>query len=773
MASLYSHKDEEVLQTPILLFDVNRADGAAFRWSTHSVTYNGDAYQPLVLSHGAFHLHLDTDLVYPSSDTLSLVLSNADGWLDEQLNPQIWKGTTIKARFLFYDLSAATAGEDSRILFTGICQGIDEITDTTVRFLFHSRLGVRRAYVPSTPLQTRCPWDFPADEAQRALAASEYAAETYSPLARCGYSADVPGGRGNSNDSVPYTSCNRTRTDCQVRGMLDMDAAGNPTRRFAGIDLSSIDTAENKKGTAMCTVVPIVYGTGWVKAPIMRVIREGHLTRVYAAVSHGPIHGIKRISVNRCEIPRKEPNLNQDPTGWYSLVSTGQREGTFDAEATDTLPMGPFGSFAYLRISVPSALLAMNTTITVEALIDGLRLPRFNSDGALESVDFTSNPVWVTLDLLRRAGWSLADISLPSFYGVAERCDQLIDVPSEDGRSLTITMRRCNLILEEPTSITDLLRGISVATGLYLRHESDGKVGLGIESSLAIQHPAVPPGSNCQGPLNGGYPAYEFGDGTNGSGGIARRANGQPSLRRWSNPLSESVNKAWTNYIDEFSGFRKNTITLSEVDDILATGQELSMSLRAIGLSNYAHAFGATRRFLRKRIDGNVFVEFDTSVRAVSLQPGDLVAISYPKFGLNRTPFRIVRMSVGLNSAVIKILAQLHCDEWYDDSGLLLQTSIEGVRPNTMVPKPILGSIQHTDGSTDFDLEEQEIQSQDGANSALIAQFVHPNRLTQSSCPAPRFKPEAYTMPAGNLLADTTYYYALCGIDSSGAFTQL
>jgi hypothetical protein len=771
MISLYSHKEEEVLQTPLLLFDIALSDGTVFYWSTHAVTFGAVYYEPRIVNHGAFHLHLDTDIVYPSSATLSLVIGNADGYLDSRLDPKEWKGASIKARFLFFDLTNSSAGEDSKVLFAGACHCIDEITDTTLKLSFHNKFGVRRTYIPSTPLQARCPWEFPTTQKQRELALTGGVMGQYSPLYRCGYSADREGGQGNLDSGSPFATCGYTRSECQARGMLEQDSSGTVTRRFGGIGNASADPAGARKGGISSAVIPLVYGTGWVNAPVFRTVTEGNFVRVYAVLGHGPISGVLRVSVNQYEIPSKQLGSDLEATGWYTMVSNGQRTGEVDPDSTYSSLIGPLGSVAYLRVSVPSSLVAANGEIKVDALVEGLCLPRYDTDGASLGSSFTSNPVWVYLDLLRRAGWSLADIDLASFGESALKCEGLIDVPSGDGRSLSITRRSCNLVLEDPRSVNEIVRGISVASGLYLRHSPDGKLGIGLEGTLVSQHSALPLGSNCRSPIGGGYPAYEFGDGTNGFGGIARRANGQPSFRRWSNPSAELANKAWTEYIDEFSSFRRTTMALSEVDDILATGQELAVSLKAAGLSNYAHAFLATRTFLRKNVYGNVFVEFESSVRAVNLHPGDLITVTYPKFGLSRSLFRILRMTVGLNSSTIKLLAQFHSDDWYDDSGLSIQTQLPAASANNRVPRPIIGTVLRG-GASEFAVEEQVYEGEGASGILGVAHFLHPDNDILSSSDTPGFTVESYFHAAGDLQPGT-YYYAVCGIDSEGRSTRL
>ena len=51
--------------------------------------------------------------------------------------------------------------------------------------------------------------------------------------------------------------------------------------------------------------------------------------------------------------------------------------------------------------------------------MQGLHLDRFGLAGEFIDNTFTNNPAWIILDILRRAGWSLADVNLGSFANAA------------------------------------------------------------------------------------------------------------------------------------------------------------------------------------------------------------------------------------------------------------------------------------------------------------------------------------------------------------------
>src|SRR5262249_48731392 len=136
-----------------------------------------------------------------------------------------WKGSQLTATFLFYDLINGTAASDSQIVFRGTANPPDRSTESTLRLSFTNRLNLQRVFLPEIRIQKRCPWNFPATLSQRQEALNGATEGRFSKFYRCGYSADQPGGVGNLNGSTPYTTCDFSRTQCQQRGMFDVDNA--------------------------------------------------------------------------------------------------------------------------------------------------------------------------------------------------------------------------------------------------------------------------------------------------------------------------------------------------------------------------------------------------------------------------------------------------------------------------------------------------------------------------------------------------------------------
>ncbi|MBI3679005.1 MAG: hypothetical protein HY235_01135 [Acidobacteria bacterium] len=777
-------KEREVVDTPLLLFDCQFKSGQIERWSTHTVTYAGNLYRSRVQNHTLFELRFGPEDLGDSTARLALTLANADSYFSQIERTAGWKGARLTARFVFFDLEAGTATSESRVVYSGLGSGIDELTETTIRVSFHNRLSLHRLLLPQQRIQRRCPWIFPATAAQRQEGVDGGTQGKYSPFYRCGYSADVSGGTGNLNGTSAFTSCDYTRGQCEARGMFQTDSAARGTARFGGIEFlpPSSDVHGFGEGAALALisseshyndVVPLVYGTGWHQPPIVQARTDGRFTRMEALVGSGRMQSVQKILVNRVEIPELQPNRDMAATGWYRVVHFGDRNGAFDPDfANDAgTPVGtPFGSMAYLSIVVPSQIHNGAATPRLDALVDGLQLGRFDVNGTFLGDFFTNNPAWILLDILRRTGWTLEELDIPSFATVGQICDELIPAQDMQGNGVLIPRYRCNLILRKRRSVAELLRGIKNSAGLYFYYGPDGKLRLGIESSLAVQQPVKPSGSNSVTTLNGGWPAYEFGDGTNGLSGIARRENGAPSLRLWGRGTADTPNRMSIEFQDEFNLYQQDSLSVVDADDSLQTGYEVSVSLPSLGITNFHHASRAIQRQLAKSIHGNLYAEFLTSVRGVTLSPGDIITITYLKEGLNRQPFRVLRLAPDLNYRTLRILAQLHDDNWYNEASGSLGNA--GLQPNYNLglPRPLLGNVMDSDGAVQFSIEERTKDETDGSSSVILRiGFSAPANPVHSSAGIPRLSlsPQVFS-DSGTLGGGQTLYYGVTGADAQG-----
>ncbi len=195
------------------------------------------------------------------------------------------------------------------------------------------------------------------------------------------------------------------------------------------------------------------------------------------------------------------------------------------------------------------------------------------------------------------------------------------------------------------------------------------------------------------------------------------------------------------------------------------------MTLPALGVGNFNQAARLAGYYLNKSIGGNTYIELETSVKGVALRPGDLITVTYLKEGLDRQPFRVLKVTPGANYGTVKISAQIHRDEWYsDDSGLENSRAGRQAGSGPGTPRPLAGSVKDADGTPQFEIVEKSSGSSDGAvNLTLSVGFVAPTRPTLSGVGIPILSLAAEVEPLGGTHSgDQTLYYAVTAVDAFG-----
>ena len=777
MQSVYDAKEQPVTDAPVVIFDCVLRGGQAEHWSTHGLAVGGTVYEARVLQHSSFQIQTASEQGVDGSPTISVLLANADSHFSEIEQASGFKGSQLTVAFLFFDLKNGVPLTDSTVVFQGICGPPDQIKEATFRLTAGNRMNLQRLLLPPVRIQRRCPWDFPTTMSERTAAMDGGMAGKYSRFYRCGYSADIDGGTGNLNDGAPFTSCNYTRADCQGRGMWS---------RFGGIEFvpSVISVRAYGKDWSSSVVsvnqaryndfVPMVYGTAWYNPPVVFARNDGNLTRMEVLLGIGQMQGVLTVLVNDIEIPLGISGQNMTGTGWYNVVSLGTRDGGFDLNFVHASgkPAGdPYGSMAYLAVVVPTRLTSGTSLPTVKVLVQGLRVPLYGTDGSLIGEQFSSNPAWILLDILRRCGWTSAELDIPSFALAATYCDQQISPTDLNGNAITIPRFQCNLVMQNKRSGGDVVRGIRNSARLYLTYGPGGVLQLQVENTAALQQPSKPACSNSIEPLDGGWPSYEFGDGTNGFSGILRRSNGEPSVTLTCRNIADTPNSFSIEFQDALNAYQQDSYTMVDAADIQLAGQEVSTTLMALGIPNYDQAARVLKFNLDKSVKGNSYIEFDTSVKAFGIRPGDLITITYLKEGFNRQPFRVLKMSPATNYRTATVLAQIHDDAWYADSNGQGSSSSNnwafGV--GVGIPKPLMGSVLDENGDVAFGVVETSTINSDGTlETSLSVSFVTPARPAANGPAMPLLSLAAGVGGNGTLSGGQTLYYGVSAEDEAG-----
>lgn len=779
-----SHKTRSTLDTPVVLFDCKLSNGQVERWATHEVGWLGNLYTARILKHSAFSLSSWSLEGSAGASRLQITLANTDSYASQIELTTGFKGAKLTAWFCFHDVASGEATTEPEAVFLGVANPPDEYDESILRLSFQSRLNMERMALPTARIQPRCPWAFPSSQRQREEALSGGSRGKYSPFFACGYSADVPGGVGNLNGGEAFTSCGKTKLDCQERGMFGTDSRSQTTQRFGGCQFlppsvtvrshgdKTLKQSAGQPGPARPgDVLPLVYGTSWLQPPIIFSRSDGNYVHFEAVLGSGPIQGVRRVLADGVDVPEGQPGGNYSSTGWWSLVGVGERSGTFNPAFADGSgqPIGdPHGSTAFLAVALPSKSVGQSTP-RIQALVDGIKLERFDAAGDSLGLGFTRNPAWMLLDLLRRCGWALAEINLASFARAAAACDEVIEVADSMGVVRQVASFEAGLALDRMKSASELVRGLQAASNTYLGIGSDGRLALSAEGSLAEQQGTLSSTSNATSLLNGGWPSFEFGDGSSGTTGLLDAGRGEAALRFWTRPTSMSPNRYEVEYQDAFEDYRQNALSLLDVDDVENLGQEISASHPALGTLNYAQAGRVLRLALDKSLRGNLYAEFDSSIQSFGVRPGDIVTLTHAKHGLDRATFRVQAVEPGINYQTVRFRAQVHNDSWYDEAQDTPGQSRSQEGWTTQIPRPLAGKTFSAAGEEQFDLYEKTYLLEDGkAAVELHAGFTPPVNASQSGLTPPRVGSEPEIHLTGGTLSTGSLNYAITGVDEAG-----
>ena len=787
-SSIYQVKEQEVTDTPLLLFDCLLPGGQAESWSTHQVSVSGTSYLARVVQYNLYEIQTSSNQGTDAIPKISISLGNADSHFSQLERTAGFKGAALTVSFVFFDFQQSVATTPKVTLFKGICNPPDEISESTFRLTAINWMNLQRVLLPQLRVQRRCPWNFPSNLAQRQEAVNGGSAGQYSSYYCCGYSPDVPGGAGNLSGAIPFTSCGYTRADCQARGMFSTDNALNITQRFGGIEFvpsSILVRSYREQGRHWTPVldniaeyndaIPLIYGTAWYTPGIVFARNDGNLTRMEVLLAQGQINQVVKVLVNGLDIPPGQAGKNMTGTGWFNVFSTGAREGGFNLDFTDHAgnPQGdPYGGMAAMSVVVPNEISNGSSLPTIEVLIEGIKLNTYAADGTFAGQVFTNNPAWILLDILRRCGWSLSDVDVASFAGAAAFVDQQIETQDLNGNTITIPRFQCNLALTWPRTAGDVIRGIRNASRLYVSYGTNGLLRLCVANTFALQQPEQLAWSNSTEAYNGGWPSYEFSDGSSGASNIARTTNGASSVTVTTQGITNTPNWLTVEFQDSLNGYQQDSFTLYDTNDIQLSGQQITTSLMALGIPNYDQASRILKYNLDRAIRGNTFVTFQTSVKALGIQPGDLITLTYMKEGFERQPFRVIKVAPDLNYRTAAITAQIHDDAWYDDTnGQTPGNASAQIQPGPEVglPRPLIGTVMDANGEVQFGIAETAAQATDGTPlvEAIVA-FSVPANVPAGAPGVPLVSLSAVIGETGGTLdGGVSLYYAVSSVSAA------
>jgi hypothetical protein len=152
--------------------------------------------------------------------------------------------------------------------------------------------------------------------------------------------------------------------------------------------------------------------------------------------------------------------------------------------------------------------------------------------------------------------------------------------------------------------------------------------------------------------------------------------------------------------------------------------------------------------------------------------------VTYLKEGLQRQPFRVLRVAPGLNYRTALVTAQIHRDEWYADENAAGLGGSSGRRQPCAGlgwPRPLSGAVVDEYGEPQFEITQQTAAGADGSTEVrLSVGFVAPSQPVLTGLGIPLVSLAAAVNPTGGTLAgDQTLYYAVSALEEGGGESPL
>lgn len=498
---------------------------------------------------------------------------------------------------------------------------------------------------------------------------------------------------------------------------------------------------------------------------------DGNLTRCEVLLGLGEIHKVIKVVADGYEIPEASDQESMTGTGWYTVVSAGNRNGSLNSGFADGNgnPVGdPYGSMAYLNLVLPNRINEGKRSPRVEVLMQGLKLPVLDAEGTLTAYEWSTNPAWILCDILRRTGWKLDELALDTFVQAASYCAEEIDAYDANGVLRQVPRFESNLILRRKYSVSELIRSFRIGAMLFVYFRSDGKLALRPESSIANEQADLPAGSNAISAISNGWPSYEFGDGSLNRDGIVLNSRMEAEFRVYSKSSQDSPNRVFFEIQDSLNEFRQDSISIADTEDIRLRRQEISQAVPVVGVPSFPQAQRICQTWLNKSIGGNVYVEFRTSIRGIHLRPGDLISISHTRYGFDRTLFRILEFQVSPRLDSMKVICQLHQDHWYSDDALVRYDRSRIYSWRSASARAVCGTLLE-DGEIKFDAGESLVTTDTGLQHVrLRIPFRRPSKEVGMGGGIPLVSFRYSVQQGAGSLGPGVYYYGLTTSDNEG-----
>ena len=373
-------KEQEATYQPILLADFLFCDGSALHLCTHPLnaaeggfsvpaialggslgTFAGGNYSARLAEQNIGAIQALSQQGISLIPQVSLTIEDPDALIYLANEYTIgFRGAVLTLTLVLWDAGANTFSTDARYIYAGICE---KAYNNGAQTIVPSVSEIGKKVLPTVLLQRTCPWLNPTTVAQRASADNPDSA-----YYRC----------GETRDLVTAPPCQYTTATCTRltrRGNITWDPIN---QQFAKSYLDGKNSLiiNTLSGGVIGRPIPLLYGTGWIKADPIATVGDGNYTRFETAAALGPLAGILQFvvageSLSPSNNPDGSVNSYANKDFRYAWVNSGKRDGAPNADAPWNGNGDPYGNITAFEAVVPKDVAAANSAQSCQILAQG------------------------------------------------------------------------------------------------------------------------------------------------------------------------------------------------------------------------------------------------------------------------------------------------------------------------------------------------------------------------------------------------------------------
>lgn len=347
---------------PVDLYELYLDSGTLY-YSDQTITWGGQNYVNKVNSRSAIRRFEGGEF-----DRVSITFTNVDTAL-----AQVLAANEIEGRRLIIRKVDRTVTNDSIVLFNGEMQRPSRIDEQACVIEGRQLVGSVEHEVPARLFSAACPWEF------KGFA--------------CGYA----GGATDCNKS--WARCNELANTAKFGGFRFTPHSG--TFQFEEVERKQflLFFSRKKKKSVTATFdavddtpydvpVPLCYGRVQIAGIPIQHEDTGSETKLLVAFCAGKIKDYFYLRADQVGIT--------EYTLHYGALGGSAGQGV-DTRFPDSYP---YNLLAYVGLTVPSDVRAVDSAPSITAVLQGREVALFDGAGSFTGSDWTDNPVWCVRDFM-------------------------------------------------------------------------------------------------------------------------------------------------------------------------------------------------------------------------------------------------------------------------------------------------------------------------------------------------------------------------------------